>query len=234
MASVPPAYVPDPAGRPVRSPTAKVVVIIVGILLLCFVSLAGLAYIGMTYGKARHKVGWNGRLVGVPIKGKWATYHISLMELSIACFQEPQPDTQIEQRMGKRYDVSEYLSYRLENSQFRGRITQYWYANSSQPWNSESGLDRLANYYLATVQKHFPSFTESRVSRRAVSGEDIRDIRVTFPFKKQSWTSRTVLFSRHNTVTYFTATYWNAKNRWGERSFDYMVKSLRFDSLPHR
>lgn len=234
MESIPPAYVPDPAGRQAQSSPAKVIAIMGGILLLCLACLAGLAYIGVTYGKANHKAGWNRRLVGVPIKGNWADYHIPLMELSISCFQEPRPDTQIEERMGKRYDISEYLSYRLENSQFRGRITQYWYANSSQQWNLESGLDRLANYYLATAQKHFPTYTESRVFRRAISGEDVRDVSVTFPFKKQSWTSRTVLFSRRNTVTCFTATYWNGKNRWGERSFDYMVKSLRFDSLPNR
>ena len=226
---MPPVYVPNPEGSQPKSSTSMIVTLIIGLVCLCLVGIAALAFIGLKYGHARPRPGWRNPLVGVKVKGSWSRYRIPAMGITIFAFKPPVPDTALEGLMSKRYDIREYAGYSFANSNLNVKICGYWRSRFSSAQSAKYGLDYLARQRQQRIQRAFSGFSESKITSTWLDGVESREVSVTFPYKGTSWTCRSEIQMRGNAAFYLEGTYWNGKTAWGRRSFDYIVKSIQFD-----
>ena len=230
MSSAPPVFLPNPSG-PTSKPTgAWIIISIIGVILMCLIGIGSLAFIGLKYGHARPRKGWQEPLVGIKVKGSWSRYRISPMGLTLLAFKTPEADKDLEPLMRTRYDVHEYAGYRVGNRNLRVKICGYWFGRFAAARLAKDGLDYLARQRQLHLQKSFPSFTQSKITSTWMDGVEAREVSITFTYKGLSWTTQSEIQLRENATFYLEGTYWNGKDQWGKRAFDYIVKTIQFDA----
>ena len=220
----PPMFVPPSPYQPRNrvSPASIVVLAILCVFLFALVC-TGLVYIGIKFGRAHPRSGWNRAIVGEPISKGWQRYHIPALELSIASFVKPVPPSTMGKAVAGRADVAEYVEYSMRNKALSVLVDGHWMRGPL------ASLSRIGDYQKKQFELRHPDFTRSSEYTTVVDSNEARLITIEYPYKHYDEVSKMAVVVRGNARYYFQGSYWKSPSGWADKSFDYMLRSIRFD-----
>jgi hypothetical protein len=160
---------------------------------------------------------------GVPVSPGWAVYHIPALALSIASCATPVVDGRVAKAASKNHRIQEYAGYRMTRSPLVISIIGYWLRGRSDT------LESLSPFVVKQMKVGQQNYHDLTTKKLQIGGYPGQVVSLEIPYHQTTWVRSTAIVVRRNQTYYFQAQYPKTPKRWGQVSFDYMLKSVTFD-----